>query len=165
MVYGRELFKFKIGIHWICWQNDSITPEFWQTLIYENLKRAIQFHASSSESVDTYHTYQITTKTVFFTKRIQRVKMYHTRMHSSRMRTVRCNGRRGCLPRGCLPRGGLPQCMLWYNPPVDRILDTRLWKHYLSAATLWTVKITSRIGKKHCSKILPSVGHHCLQCG
>ena len=27
----------------------------------------------------------------------------------------------GCLPRGCTP------------PPVDRILDTHLWKHYLSA--------------------------------
>ena len=55
-----------------------------------------------------------------------------TRMHSSRMRTVRCSGRfvggRGGLPRGVCPRG-------WCST-VDRILDTCLWKHYLSATTV-----------------------------
>ena len=46
-----------------------------------------------------------------------------------------------CLPRGvsaqgCLPRRGgcLPRCMLGYTP-TDRILDTRLQKHYLSATS------------------------------
>ena len=36
------------------------------------------------------------------------------------------------LPRGRLPRGGvhLPPPL-----PVDRMLDTRLWKHYLSATS------------------------------
>ena len=37
-----------------------------------------------------------------------------------------CQG--GCLPRGC-PPGGV------HLPPVDRILDTRWWKHYLSATS------------------------------
>ena len=73
-----------------------------------------------------------------------------TRMHSSRMRTVRCSGRRGdvclgagvclgggCLPWGCLPRGVSALVHAWIPPPLmDRILDTRLWKHYLSATTL-----------------------------
>ena len=76
-----------------------------------------------------------------------------TRMHSSRMRTVRCSGRQGCV---CIPactvQGGVcPGCVSDKGgvlggvshhalgqggvtpPPVDRILDTRLWKHYLSA--------------------------------
>ena len=34
-----------------------------------------------------------------------------------------------------------PQCMLGYTPTVDRILETRLWKHYLPATMLRTVKI------------------------
>ena len=64
-------------------------------------------------------------------------------------------GRGGCLPGGCVCSGGvylsmhwaggcLLQCMLGYTlPPVDRILDTHLWKHYLSATTLRTVKLNS----------------------
>ena len=87
-------------------------------------------------------------------------------MHSSRIRTVRCSGRRGAgegsqhaLGRGCvypsmhwvggggvsehaLGGGCLPSAC-WDTPPphtVERILDTRLWKHYLSAITLLTVK-------------------------
>ena len=48
------------------------------------------------------------------------------------MLTVRCSD---CRRRdGCLS-----ECMLGYTPPVDRILDTRLWKHYLSATTLRVV--------------------------
>ena len=49
----------------------------------------------------------------------------------------------GCLPRGCLPGGSLPAggCLPSLSgeevsgrhpAPVDRILDTRLWKHNLS---------------------------------
>ena len=57
-----------------------------------------------------------------------------------------CLGEGGCLPRGvsglggvCLgvvcPGGGV--CPGGYTPPpVERILDTRLWKHYLSATTV-----------------------------
>ena len=78
---------------------------------------------------------------------------------------------RGCLPGGCLPRGCLPggvcpgclsrgvclsggvvcpgggRCLLrgsaWgvYIPPVDRILDTRLWKHTFPQPPLRTFKI------------------------
>ena len=80
-----------------------------------------------------------------------------TRMHSSRMRTVLCSGRlAGCLPGGvwlegvtpprtqCTPSVGRhshrprdrhPQTQRQTPPPVDRILDTRLWKHNLSATT------------------------------
>ena len=75
------------------------------------------------------------------------------------MRTVRCSGRcsgpggactDGVSSRGSICLGGegvsarvsawrgcsLPQCKLGYTPPVDRILDARLWKHYLSATSL-----------------------------
>ena len=44
-----------------------------------------------------------------------------------------------CMPRGAwMPRGCMTwQGMLGYTPPsVDRILDTRSWKHYLPAATI-----------------------------
>ena len=68
-----------------------------------------------------------------------------TRIHSNRMRTVRCSGQGGVCPGVCvsqhaLGRGCLPQAC-WDTPPKDRILDTRLWKHYLSATTLRMVKI------------------------
>ena len=64
-------------------------------------------------------------------------------MHSSRMRTVRCSGRLllgaggggGCLPRG----------VYITTPPVDRILDTRLLKHYLSITTYSDSKNVSHI--------------------
>ena len=49
------------------------------------------------------------------------------------MRAVRCSGYLGVggvYPGGCLPRGCTPPC------PVDRIIDTPLSKHYLSATTL-----------------------------
>ena len=57
------------------------------------------------------------------------------------MRTVRCSGRRG----GCLPaRGGVCPSPCWVTclggclpqSMLDRILDTCLWKHYLSATTV-----------------------------
>ena len=91
-----------------------------------------------------------------------------TRMHSSRMRTVRCSSRllgggvsawlvsaQGgvCLGGVCLGGvcpGGLPGgmcipvCTEANNPPVDRILDTRFWKHYLAATLLRTVPISSK---------------------
>ena len=81
------------------------------------------------------------------------------------MRTVRCSDRwggggvcpGGCLPggvclpggclsrrvsaRGCLPRGVYPS-MHWGRhplPPVNRILDTHLWKYYLATTSLQTV--------------------------
>ena len=57
------------------------------------------------------------------------------------MRTVRCSGRRGrgCLPRGSVRPGGCtPPWTQRQTPPptVNRILDTRLWKHYLFTTTL-----------------------------
>ena len=53
----------------------------------------------------------------------------------------------GCLPGRCLPRWGVclggvcrggGVCPKEYRntPPVDKILDTRLWKHYLPATTV-----------------------------
>ena len=60
------------------------------------------------------------------------------------MRAIRCSGRlrEGYVPGGCLPEG----VSAWEGgvytprprgrhppPPVDRILDTRLWKHNLSS--------------------------------
>ena len=49
----------------------------------------------------------------------------------------------GCLPRRvsachgdvCLPVGCLPARGMFGRPPLDRILDTRLWKHYLSSTS------------------------------
>ena len=42
-----------------------------------------------------------------------------------------------CIP-ACTGQVGVSAC--WdTHPPVDRILDTRLWKHYLSATMLRTV--------------------------
>ena len=86
-------------------------------------------------------------------------------MHSSRMRTIRCSGRLGwrfacrgvCLGEGSVcPKVGPAQggvCLGVYTPwtqrqthprlrgrhtpaPVDRIIDTSLWKHYLSGTTV-----------------------------
>ena len=81
-----------------------------------------------------------------------------TRMHSSRMRTICSSNRllggvcpRRCLPggvsaRGCLPRGVCVYASMHWGRPPPRgqnswILDTRLWKHYLSA--------TSFVDSKH----------------
>ena len=52
------------------------------------------------------------------------------------MRTVRCSGHGGGVSAhpGCLPREGVSRGV--HRPPVDRILDARLWKHYLSATTV-----------------------------
>ena len=80
------------------------------------------------------------------------------------MRTVRCSDRwggvsaqGGCLPGGCVCLGGvcpggclaggvclggcIPACTEVDTPlpPVDRILDTRLWKYYLATTSLQTV--------------------------
>ena len=42
-----------------------------------------------------------------------------------------------CLGEGCLPRVVcIPACKGTDTPPLGRILDTRLWKHYLSATTV-----------------------------
>ena len=54
------------------------------------------------------------------------------------MRTVLCSDRRGgewCLPgvSAQVHRAGGVSAQV--HPPVDRILDTRLWKHYLSATS------------------------------
>ena len=74
--------------------------------------------------------------------------LHSTRMHSSRMCNVRCSVR---MREGVCPGGGVchnpPPAQCWntpprpvhagiYPPPVDKILDTRLWKHYLSATTV-----------------------------
>ena len=64
---------------------------------------------------------------------------------SSSMRTVRCSGRLGCICLGVSAHGGVCPgggggvrvpggCTP--SPSVDRILDTRLWKHYLYATTV-----------------------------
>ena len=60
------------------------------------------------------------------------------------MRTMRCSGRRGGVSQHALGRGvsawgvSAPVHAGIHTPPpsVDRILDTRLWKHYLSATTV-----------------------------
>ena len=77
----------------------------------------------------------------------------------------------GCLPGECLPRGvsaqgvsaqgvsaqgasaqeGVSQHALRQIPPVDRILDTRLWKYYLAATLLRTLII--QLHWKSCSVI------------
>ena len=73
-------------------------------------------------------------------------KLQRIRMHSSKMRTVRCSGRLmgGCLDGECLPRGCTPL-------PVDRILDTRLSKHYLSETSLADGKNDKYRGKSSLS--------------
>ena len=83
-----------------------------------------------------------------------------TRMLSSRMRTVRCSGRReisdwGCLPGGCVFQHALGREVsapvhAGMYPLVDRILDTRLWKHYLSTSTMRTVTTSLNV--------LPEIG-------
>ena len=65
-----------------------------------------------------------------------------TRMHSSRMLTVHCNGRFSChaCPLPCIPfLPCMPLCHVRPSPE-DRILDTRLWKHYFATASLRAVK-------------------------
>ena len=67
-----------------------------------------------------------------------------TRMPSSRMRTIHCSGRRGGLSAqgGVCPEEVSDQwgCMLGHlSPPMNRILDTHLWKHYLSSTMFWTI--------------------------
>ena len=56
-----------------------------------------------------------------------------------------CSGEWGvvCLLQGCVsaPGGCIPACTEADTlPPVDRILDTRLWKYYLGPTSLWPVK-------------------------
>ena len=51
-----------------------------------------------------------------------------TRKHSSTMRTVRCSGHHGGRVSAPVHAG--------IHPPVNRILDTHLWKHYLPANTV-----------------------------
>ena len=70
----------------------------------------------------------------------------NTRQHSSRMRTVRCSGhlpgggKGGGFAQGCVcPGGCIPACTEVDPLPVDRILDTRLWKYYLASTLLRTV--------------------------
>ena len=48
------------------------------------------------------------------------------------------SAKEGCLPRGCVCLGGCLSVCPWegaHLPPVDRILETHLWKHYLSATS------------------------------
>ena len=103
---------------------------------------------------------------------------FRTRMHSSRMRigrslTVCCSllGGRGSAPgggvcslggvcsrggvvcsRGCLvcSRGDIPACTEadTLPPPVDRILDTHLWKYYLGPTSLRPVININRVFPK-----------------
>ena len=61
------------------------------------------------------------------------------RMHYCWMHTIRCGGHlggRGCLPGGaCVSKHVMGQTPPT-PPPMARILDTCLWKHYLSATTV-----------------------------
>ena len=94
-----------------------------------------------------------------------------------------------CMAEGCMAGGS---CMAWwwmtggvhgsgacmvgrgcvaYTPPMDRILDTRLWKHYLPATSLWAVidkqnylsptqgKVCSSTSLCCVSNLLPFVAH------
>ena len=64
------------------------------------------------------------------------VGIKRTWMHSNRMRTVRCSGHLG---GGVCPGERIPACngqTSFPNPRMDKILDTRLWKHYFSATTV-----------------------------
>ena len=88
-----------------------------------------------------------------------------TKMHSSRMCTVRYSGRRGvCLPgEGVSAREGVSaqgwgvcpgiRCLPRHSP-VNRMTDRRLWKYYLAATTLRTVKIGNCKIKGGCKKNL-----------
>ena len=75
----------------------------------------------------------------------------------------------GCLPGEVSAWGCLTQCMPGYTPPVDRILDTSLWKHYLSATMLQTVIIAKVSGVlwegNVFSRVCPSVKHSVDQKG
>ena len=78
------------------------------------------------------------------------VLTFWTRMHSSRMRTIRCSGHLSChahppdmhAPLSCMhtPLPHMPPCQVCplphLHPSIDRMNDTRLWKHYLSTTTL-----------------------------
>ena len=87
-------------------------------------------------------------------------------------------------PRGVSALGGVYPSMHWGRhppPPVDRILDTRLWKYYLGPTSLRSVKIfhpyfhsiieilmcfTENIINNGCSSILPkgqgqTLTNHC----
>ena len=81
----------------------------------------------------------------------------------SRMRTVHSSGhlgRGGCLSRGCLLRGVsvqgdvclegcLPSGGELTPPPMDRSLDTHLWKHYFLQLLLRTIKIDIFLTRPH----------------
>ena len=45
----------------------------------------------------------------------------------------------GCLPWGVFAQGVIPACTEADTSPVDRILDTHLWKYYRAATSLRTV--------------------------
>ena len=79
-------------------------------------------------------------------------------MHSSRKRTVRCSSRLlgggdvcpgGVCPGGvCLGEGDcLEGVSAGHSPPVDRILETCLWKHYLPQLLLRTVMMSLHAGR------------------
>ena len=107
---------------------------------------------------------------IFFVENGGNEDFSETRMHSSRMRTVRCSGHRGgggwCIPActgqgvcipACTGHGGVYPSMHWaggvclgecllggclpHTPPPCGLNDRRLWKHYLAATTLRTVKM------------------------
>ena len=60
-----------------------------------------------------------------------------------RQKSVSARGGGG-VSQHALGRGCLPKCMLGYtHPTVDRSLDTRFWKHYLSATMLQMVIIVA----------------------
>ena len=88
---------------------------------------------------DWCHNYLSLAKWAFNTQISCLMFMYQinvdTKMHSSMMRTVRCSGRLG-RGGGCVSQHAMGQTP---TPTVDRILDTRLWKYYLSQLLFRTV--------------------------
>ena len=73
-----------------------------------------------------------------------------------------------CIPVRCVPPAHWPHLVIsagrgWLRPrgratpaPLDRILDTRLWKHYLPATSVAGGKMLSKI----LSPILPNLYNH-----
>ena len=56
------------------------------------------------------------------------------RMYSSRMRTVRCSGNLGVRAVSAREWGACPEGV--HLPPMNRMTDTQVYKHYLYATTV-----------------------------
>ena len=85
-------------------------PYQWRS--YHSMKNKVRFNNS-------YTSCLFTNKHLLYLQKSTTT----TRMHSSRMRTARSSSRRGGSPSGNPPGADLP---------VDIILDTHLWKYYLT---------------------------------